>query len=574
MILADSPSLPVPGAVTRRLAGRGVIFREQAGRLSDIDPSRESVHGYTESNWEWKALLEAFTRTLPGKGSAGAMLGLSAETVRRALLRHLNGRYVHSFRFFRLIHRLSPGRHRAMLLAPGSIRAAFGQAGLPLDDTITPWVWALCKVVLLLHGLAGVMRHAGLALLAMAKSSPANGGRPLLWLGLSPAELSAAPGELNALEFVRTGRLPLLGGGPLYISAPWRRRAPVEHVADVDAFISADPVRHAAGQHFAAHLVWQLLRESLVVMGRICRDGLRDDGLGLLLARDYAELPRMRVWLSTVRPRAIVMTNSMFGTHPLWIACAPDAGAEVVMVFYATNVLPMRLRGGPVPLAGDPGYALLECTRFEVWTLAQQQWLTSLGIDRDKVHVAGVVVWGSYAAWRTPATPALALRPARILRIGLFDVVPPSAAYYLQFGLGNNYYGYDRMAQLLTDVVELAQLWPGDKPEVLLKPKRGRMPIHDARYYTLRDQYVDNGSLSGHVLPTNPIDAVAACDLVIAPPFSSPTVIAEQMGIPACFYDPTGLVMPHDGLPAEAPLVVGRARLQEWLAQFHQATMS
>lgn len=573
MTLVDSPSLPVPGAVSRRLADRGVIFREQAGRLTDTDPSAESIHGYTESNWEWTALLEAYTHALPGAGSARGVLGLSPETIRRALLRHLNGRYVHSFRFFRLIHRLSPRRHRAMLLAPRSIRAAFVQAGVPLEGAITPWVWAVCKIVLLLHGLAEVMRHAVLALLAMARSTPAT-GRPLLWLGLSPAELSAESGELNALEFVRARRLPLFDSGPLYISAPWRRGAPEDHVADVHACISADPVRHAAGQHLAARLVWQLVRESFVVMVRICRDGLRDDGLGLLLARDYAELPRMRVWLSSVRPRAIVLTNSMFGTHPLWLALAPAAGAEVVMVFYATNVQPMTLRGGRPPVPGDPGYALLECMRFEVWTPAQKQWLTSLGIDRDKVHVAGVVVWGSYAAWRTPDTPAPALRTRRIRRIGLFDVVPPSAAYYLQFGLGNNYYEYDRMAQLLTDVVQLAQLWPGEKPEVLLKPKRRRMAIHDPRYYTLRDHYLANGSLSAHVLPTNPIDAVAACDLVIAPPFSSPTVIAEQMGIPACFYDPTGLVMPHDGLPAEAPLVSGRAALQQWLAQFHPAKSS
>jgi len=570
MIVADSPSLPVPGAVSRYLAARGVILRSQAGRLTDIDPATESIHQFAESNWEWAALLDACARPLLDAVPAGGVLGLPTATLQRALLRHLNGRHVHAFRFFRLIHRLRPNRHRAILAAPCLVRAAFVQAGIPLEQTMTRMVWAVCKVGLLLHALGAVVRHAVLALLAMARSAP-EVGRPLLWLGLSPAELSTEPGELNALEFVRARRLELFdGGGPLYISAPWRsRRAPVEHVADVNADISADPVRHAGGQRLKAHLVWQLVRDSGKIMWRICRDACQDDGLCLLLARDYAELPRMRLWMAAVRPRAIVMTNSMFGTHPLWIAYAPKADCEVVMVFYATNVLPMTLVGGRPPVAGDPAYALLECTRFEVWTAAQKEWLTSLGIEASKVHIAGVIIWGSYTAWpRSDLCRPVGVRRT-VRRVGLFDVVPQSPAFHLQCGLGDIYYGYARMAQLMTDLIELLDQWPTAKPELLLKPKRRRQAVHDARYYDLRDRYLADGRLSGQALPDNPIDAVSQCDLVIAPPFSSPAVLAVQMGIPACFYDPTGLVAQHHGLPADAPLVVGREALQRWLAEFH-----
>jgi polysaccharide biosynthesis PFTS motif protein len=217
---------------------------------------------------------------------------------------------------------------------------------------------------------------------------------------------------------------------------------------------------------------------------------------------------------------------------------------------------------------GDPAYRLLECTRFEVWTASQKQWLVSIGIAEERVNVAGIIVWGRDDALSHPRNGPTA-HATRVLRIGLFDVVPPNPTYFLQFGLGDNYYSFERMARLLTDVVEVAESVPGATFEIVVKPKRARVAIHDARYFELQEQLVAAGRLKVGLLPMNPIEAVAACDLVISAPFSSPSVIAARMQIPGCFYDPTGLLREHPGLVPEAPLVDGRDHLRQWLLQ-HQ----
>ncbi len=564
MILADLPWFPLPAGIARRLAAWGFVLRSQAAALRDIDPSSDSIYQLSEANWEWKAILDEWEVGLRPCSSSSDFLGLPRAVLVRALLRQINDRLLISYRFFRLISRLRPGQYRLVLAAPRSLRLSFAAQGLPLNEALSSALWFVCKCALAPHALAKLAQRTTSTLLDGLRSSRKSTTWPILWLGLGAPELNPAPGELNALDFVRGRRLPLFREGlPIYVATPWKTAT--EHVPDIEAFLCPDPIRAmSVGLHLRD--VLSLMKDSLVAALRILRDAFRHDGLFLPLAREYADLPRMRSWFPKVRPRAVLMTNSMYSSHPLWVAYAAQHQCDVVMLFYATNVIPLYFVGARDSVPGDLGYRLLECARFEVWNEAQKQWLMSLGIPEERVNVAGIIVWGRDDALTTPRDKQ-AGRATRVCRVGVFDVIPPNPAYFLQFGIGDNYYSIERMSALLADVVEVASRLPGPQIEIVVKPKRARLAIHAEGYFELLDALVREGKIKVGALPANPIDAVAACDMVISAPFSSPSVIAAEMKIPSCFYDPVGLLREPPGSVPVTPLITGRDQLRHWMLQ-------
>ncbi len=55
-------------------------------------------------------------------------------------------------------------------------------------------------------------------------------------------------------------------------------------------------------------------------------------------------------------------------------------------------------------------------------------------------------------------------------------------------------------------------------------------------------------------------------------PFTSTAHIARELGKPACFYDPTGMIQRNDRAAHGIPIIIGRAELQAWLASLELST--
>jgi hypothetical protein len=566
MLFLDIPAIPLPRVLTALLGACGVYTRDKAGPVLGSDPERYSMRESADASGEWNRILHRVEDDVNARVRTADFLGLPATAIVRALLRLTNAKCVSGFRFFRMVQLLYPSRDRHVLALPKGLRTALAAHGLRLDDQASRLVWFVCKVALVIHASGRLCREFILAVVDSVPMAQNSEGRPILCWGISAAEMRSGAGELNLLDFVREGRLPLLKDRPaLYVHAPWSDQT--LYFPEITTFVCHNAVRATHGQRLRLRELAQLLRDSLTVGLRILLDALRDDGLLLLLAQEYARLPRMRLWFRKAEPSAIVITNSMYSSQPLWMAYASACDCEVVMLFYATNVLPLYLRGDPDPEPGDPGYRLLECNRFEVWTPGQGQWLASLGVSPEKVHVAGVIVWGRYDALERDRRSNTASRNQRV-RVGVFDVVPVNRQWFNRYGFGDNYYSVARMSQVLVDVIEVAGEVFGEPPEICLKPKRGRLPVHDQRYVDLVDDLERQGRLVAGALPENPIEAVAACDMVLSAPFSSPSVIAAQMGTPSCFYDPGELLrLPPIVVSPDVPLISGREHLRQWLLQ-------
>ena len=541
------------------------IHQDRADRILIARPEAYSIDQSAEAAREWNALLKRVEILAQGDNAAHGIAGLPADAAVRGLLRRIHSTYEEAYRFARMVQTVKPNRHRFILAAPQEIRDLFIQQGLPIHRTGSVLAWAGRRLSLLVFALLSLMRHSLYACMDGRSTDEAvSEARGILWLGLTPAELRTEPGALNALDFIREGPLALFQtGAPVYISTPWRNA--VSYVDDVKTTLGPHVFRRMPARPFRVRDAWQLIRDSAQVFMRVIHDMGYRGGLFMPIAPDAAQLPRMRLWFQRAQPRAVVISNSMYAYHPLWLAYAPAFGGEAVMIFYSTNSLPFYYQAKPDPLPGDPAYRLLDCTRFEVWTEGHKRWLMSIGVPEFKLHVAGILIWGRYKALREPGRSSKS-RPSP-LRIGLFDVIPMRQGFWTIRGVGDLYYDSSRMCRFIRDIVATCrETLAAQGYELLLKSKRDRMPDHDPEYAALLRDLFDRGELKAVPPGTNPIDAVAACDLVLSIPFSSPSVIAAHMKIPTAYYDASYQLRPSPTpISPEIPVLQNRAALTQWM---------
>ena len=56
-------------------------------------------------------------------------------------------------------------------------------------------------------------------------------------------------------------------------------------------------------------------------------------------------------------------------------------------------------------------------------------------------------------------------------------------------------------------------------------------------------------------------------DIVISFPFTSTAIIAEKLGKPSAYYDPTGLLKDYQSVAGDIPLLLSLSSLKKWLTQ-------
>lgn len=538
-----------------------MVVPQLADTIVTPAPERYPLQEAARADREWQEILLDEEVALDGD-LCGDFLGVGPAAQRRALLRQLHARLADSYRFARLTSTTVPGRRYA-LAAPFRIRERFKERGVPVDDRTSRLLWRVARVSFACHAWGRTLLNALAAVLDGMQVGKEAAEDQVLFMGLSPGELRGTRGDLNALDYVRERRLELFRPGrKIFVYTPWLDRSlPVD---DIPAVLCRDPFREMARRRLPFSAIVETLSESMSVAARIGRDLFGGDGNRSFLCNEYAALPRVKQWFRAAVPSAIVATNSMYNSQPLWMDYAAHRNCETAMLFYSTNSLPFYLEGEPDPALGDPAYRLLDYERFEVWTEGQKRWLIGMGVPVRRVIASGIIIWGRYDALRLPR----AQFPRAAKRVVVFDVVPMAPEFWLRRGVGEIYYDFDRMTRFLTDVVDAVAVAGGAPVEVFLKSKRPHQMTHDVRYWEVVDQLVAAGRLA--LLPStgSPIDAVAGSDIVVSAPFSSPSVIAETLMIPTCFYDPSGrLRLPPIQVSPAIPLIRGPQDLETWMRE-------
>jgi hypothetical protein len=278
-----------------------------------------------------------------------------------------------------------------------------------------------------------------------------------------------------------------------------------------------------AGQRLV--LLGRHLLAPLAFLGAVARRPLL-----ALLAPDLAVGHLARTLRERGFIEAVVITNTLYTSQPLWMRELARAGGALHMVWYSQNTIPLvYARDGVV--ADIPHNRHIRVNHHWVWTDGYRAYLEKLGIGAS-VHVVGPILW------YLPSAPAA---PGDGLRIAVFDVTPMNEAYAQKLGLIDNYYSAANMFAFIRGVIALKgalEIALGRPVSVLLKHKRGYGAVHDAGYI----DFIAQQSAPGGALTLVPPDddmysMIGGSALSIVVPYSSPAHVSAHLGVPALFFD-------------------------------------
>lgn len=253
---------------------------------------------------------------------------------------------------------------------------------------------------------------------------------------------------------------------------------------------------------------------------------------------------------------AVVVTCSSYRLQPLW---ARGRRAKIHMVWYAQNWKPTVETADDV----ETDYPTTRWIRADVhwvWTESFARYLRTQ-FDAD-VRAVGPLLW------RLPDTRVP--EPGRT-SVLVFDVPAVSDQVMLDLnGEVTNYLRAEYLQAFLADVAGLKgplETAAGEPVTITLKMKRGFRPDYSRQYFDYVDQLVSRGVIGQTAGDQSLFEMISGSRLVIAYPFTSPAYVAEFLGVPAIYYDPTHTVRRHDFSDrAGAVEFAGNARDLERLA--------
>lgn len=255
-----------------------------------------------------------------------------------------------------------------------------------------------------------------------------------------------------------------------------------------------------------------------------------------LLGKDLAyssisfELDRRRLIES------IVLTCSSFSCQPIWVRTLRHS--KVHMIWYAQNWKPVAYVFDNLR-ADHPSLRWIRVDTDWVWTRAFAEYLNSL-CRGSSIKVVGPIVW---------YIPEINPRVNDSIEVVIFDVPAFNDDIALRNGEITNYNHPINLRAFIHDVISL-------KPEIerifelpvtfSLKMKRGYATDYDRAYFDYVDELASRGEISLKPYSTNLYSLVSGSDLVIAYPFTSPAYVAECLGLPSIYYDPTKSIVRQD----------------------------
>lgn len=275
-----------------------------------------------------------------------------------------------------------------------------------------------------------------------------------------------------------------------------------------------------------------------------------------ILARDFAYRGAIRMLDKESLIGDVVQTNSAYTAQPLWMRAPEDRSFVTHMVFYSQNVAPPVYRNDMVK-SSQPSYRHISVDEIWVWTDGFKSYLLNLGVT-GRIHVVGPILWYLYKPGKR--------RRSGSVKIAVFDVTPVRDEVATDLGLLGNYYSTNHMIRFLDDVLSVGRelnetlQYP---VELLLKHKRQPGGAHDNRYLDFVQGALANKQNNLVLVPAeaNMYAMLEDCMAAIVIPYSSPAYVADHMGLPAVYYDPTEELMPVYEKKPLIDFVSGRTRL-------------
>jgi hypothetical protein len=421
------------------------------------------------------------------------------------------------------------------------IEVITGRIKLPL------WKWLANQWEFLMH-----WGYCFIAILAPSFKMPAI-GRTTLVFGVGDESIFAGGNDERFRQFCRSGPVaPLREGNNVLLQSTAKYPASTESTFSY----ARNP------------LIAQLRSVRLGLLGRF---QLAVELVSLLFA--YAVVSLRCPWISLIGKElpygriswgldrrgvieAIVITCSAYTNQPIWLRGLKTA--KVHMVWYAQNWRPLAYSFDSL-VVDLPQLRWIRADVHWVWTHAFARYLRLLGCN-NAIEVVGPIVW---------QMPELRGGQLDALELVIFDTPAfTDEAILSESGEICNYYRYENLNAFLSDVVslraELERIF--HLPVVFkLKAKRSWRPSYDSRYFEHVERLDSLGEIELQPQDINIYECISSSRVVIAYPFSSVGYIAEALGKPAVYYDPSATVIRQDfcDVPSSIKFVNSREGLSK-----------
>lgn len=372
--------------------------------------------------------------------------------------------------------------------------------------------------------------------LSVFRFKKADGGSATLLFGVGSATVNEESGDTGFVEYCMKGPIEPLARARCIIVESARKLVSTwpEHVkyarSPLIELVKRNP---PAFSHFSWFISLHLgMLVSYLFAATRCP-------IICVLGRDFA----YHALVASLNQRglldAVIITNSNYAVQPLWMKDLPGRRFMAHMVWYSQNTIPFVYAQDPVK-ADLPNYRHLRVDVSWVWTEGFADHLGKLGIPGE-IRVVGPILWYLRKPFET-------VRNYDKIRIAVFDVTPVKLEVAVKIGLVYNYYRAENMMKFIEDVHTAGtaiQEQTGKRVKILLKHKRSHNPIHDPQYIALIEKLTGLEQSLDLVPPeTDMFSFISSCDLAIVIPYSSPAYVANSVGVPAVYYDPTCELMP------------------------------
>ena len=228
-------------------------------------------------------------------------------------------------------------------------------------------------------------------------------------------------------------------------------------------------------------------------------------------------------------PAEIWFNHENYKYRPIWTYEAEARGVKSYLYFYSINNQTVQPAGHEISISGY--WHLMNWPRCLVWN-SQQKEILQQYIYMETAYVpAGHMPYSDTNEELTPlSSPAIAV----------FDI--PSYGNETSFALGQAYkYQKDHVVEAFyDDIIDAAR---ANELVVCTKQKTGRKKSHlTARYLHLLEKLEQSPDVCATEAGIAAHRLIMATQMTVSAPYSSTSVIAEALGKPGCYYDPTGLL--------------------------------
>ena len=233
--------------------------------------------------------------------------------------------------------------------------------------------------------------------------------------------------------------------------------------------------------------------------------------------------------------------------------------------------------------------AVLLCWRYLAldigwaWNLDQAEWL------RNNSRISSILVTGPMLYRLPPTSHAINPKQSLTFDILIFDNTIASAEHYAElYGKHSPQYPDGKMAiSFLDDIVEsvAAARRVGSAYEIRMRLKVKRLRLTkttvwqallpyqnrnsrdnlDSDYQTIVSKYLSSGTFGNVEAGADLYALLGACNLVISIPYTSINFMADQIGVPSVYYDPTGRLVNIFAMQKNMQFVQGYSALVQYL---------